>query len=171
MVNVFGTPGQVLVEGVTVITAVTGALPVFTAVNAGILPVPFAGNPIEGLLFVQAYVEILLSVPVNDTALVVDLLHNAWSDGCATDGIGFTVIVNDFDGPLHPNAFGVTEIVATDVDEPLLTAVNGAIFPVPLAGKPMEMAVFVQLYIVPLTAPANIIALVAAPLHIPWLGG
>jgi hypothetical protein len=31
----------------------TGAFDVFVAVNAGMLPVPVADKPIEGLLFVQ----------------------------------------------------------------------------------------------------------------------
>lgn len=53
MVNDLAEPGQRLVDGVTVIVAVIAVLPVFTAVNAGMFPVPLAGNPIEGSLFVQ----------------------------------------------------------------------------------------------------------------------
>ena len=41
------------VVGVTVIVAVTGALVAFVAVNDAISPVPFAANPIDGVLFVQ----------------------------------------------------------------------------------------------------------------------
>ena len=47
-----GTPPLVKV-GVTVIVAVTGAVPLFTAVNAAILPDPLANNPMEGVLFTQ----------------------------------------------------------------------------------------------------------------------
>ena len=40
--------------GVMVIEAVTGEVPVFIAVKAAILPVPFAASPIAGVLLVQA---------------------------------------------------------------------------------------------------------------------
>ncbi len=53
ILNVFTAPGQRLVEGVTVMTAVIGVLLLLTAVKPGIFPVPLADNPIEGLLFVQ----------------------------------------------------------------------------------------------------------------------
>ena len=42
-----------MIMGVMVIVAVRGSLPRFVAVNDGILPVPDAANPIEGLEFVQ----------------------------------------------------------------------------------------------------------------------
>ena len=50
--------------------------------------------------------------------------------------------------PAHPPATGVTVIVATTGVVPVLTALNGRIFPVPLAGRPMEGVSFVQLYVV-----------------------
>jgi hypothetical protein len=53
MVNVFGMPLQPFAAGVTVIVALIGAVPLFTAVNAGISPVPDAARPMEGVLFVQ----------------------------------------------------------------------------------------------------------------------
>jgi hypothetical protein len=42
--------------GVTVIVACNTEFVEFVAVNAGISPVPFAANPIDGLEFVQVYV-------------------------------------------------------------------------------------------------------------------
>jgi hypothetical protein len=42
-------------RAVAVMVAVTGLLPVFIAVNEGILPVPFAAKPMVVLLFVQVY--------------------------------------------------------------------------------------------------------------------
>jgi hypothetical protein len=45
---------QPLLVPVTEIVAVTGADPVFTAVKAGILPVPEAAKPTDVVLFVQA---------------------------------------------------------------------------------------------------------------------
>ena len=53
MVNVCAAPGQPAADGVTVIVAVTGAVPVLIAANAGIFPLPDAAKPIDVLLFVQ----------------------------------------------------------------------------------------------------------------------
>jgi hypothetical protein len=55
-------------------TAVIELLPVLVTVKAGISPIPFAGNPIAGLLFVQLY-NVLLKAPVNETAFEVAPLH------------------------------------------------------------------------------------------------
>ena len=58
MENVFVGPAQLtpaLVKvGVTMIIAVTGAVPLFTAGNAAMFPLPEAANPIEVVLFAQA---------------------------------------------------------------------------------------------------------------------
>ena len=54
IVNVSAGPGHPLAVGVTVMVAITGTTPVFTAVNEGIVdPVPLATKPMEVLLFVQ----------------------------------------------------------------------------------------------------------------------
>jgi hypothetical protein len=57
MVNVFVGPSQVTVPfskwGVITIVAMTGAVPVFIAVNEAILPVPLAASPMVVALFVQ----------------------------------------------------------------------------------------------------------------------
>jgi len=53
--------------GVAVIVAVTGLVPVFTAVNEAILPLPLAANPMPGVSLVQVMV---LAVPVKLTAVV-----------------------------------------------------------------------------------------------------
>ena len=77
MVNVSATPAQPFADGVTVIVAVTGALDVFVAVNAAILPEPLAAKPIEAVVFVQAYVvPNTLNVLAKVTALVVALLQS-----------------------------------------------------------------------------------------------
>lgn len=56
MVNVSGVPTHPLAVGVTVMVAITGAVPVFVAVNDGMLPVPLAPSPMVGSLFVHANV-------------------------------------------------------------------------------------------------------------------
>ena len=78
IVKLVGVPSQIadpfVKRGVTVIVAVTGDVPVFTAVNAAILPVPLANNPIEGVLFVHKYV-VPATVPPKVTAVVFPPLH------------------------------------------------------------------------------------------------
>jgi hypothetical protein len=51
--NVVVVGVTVVKVGVTIIVAVTGAVVALVAVKAGILPVPLAARPIEGVLFVQ----------------------------------------------------------------------------------------------------------------------
>lgn len=54
---------------------------------------------------------------------------------------------------------------------PVLVAVKEAILPVPLAARPMDGLLFVQLKTVFATEPLKLIALVTFPLHNVWLGG
>ena len=53
IVKLCGAPAHPSNEGVTVIVAVTGAVPAFVAVNEAMLPVPFAPSPILVLLLVH----------------------------------------------------------------------------------------------------------------------
>ena len=56
IVNVIGVPTQetpLVYVGVTVMVAVTGAVPALVAVKAAILPAPAAARPIDGVLFTQ----------------------------------------------------------------------------------------------------------------------
>ena len=48
-----GVPTQDPFTGVTVNVAFIGFVPVFVVAKEGILPVPLAGNPMEGWLFTQ----------------------------------------------------------------------------------------------------------------------
>lgn len=62
-------------------------------------------------------------------------------------------------------------MVAVTGEVPVLMAVKLAILPVPLAARPMEVVLFVQLYTVPgglVTAPVKVTAVVGAPLHTTW---
>ena len=65
--------------GVTVMVAVTGKLVVFTAVNEEMAPLPLAGMPMEGLLFVQ--VSSPPNVFIKLTAAVVLPLQTVWLPG------------------------------------------------------------------------------------------
>jgi hypothetical protein len=144
MVNVWGVPAQPFAKGVIVIVAVTGAVPVFKAMNEFISPFPLAASPMEGLSFVQLYV-VPVTAPLKTTDVVFALLQTVWLAGSVTVGVGLTVIVNVSAGPGHPLAVGVTVIVATTGDAPVFTAVNdGIVEPVPLATKPIEVVLFAQ---------------------------
>ena len=74
-------------------------------------------------------------------------------------------MVNVIGKPPQVAEEGVTVIVAFTAVLPGLMAVKAAIFPVPLAAKPIEVLLFVQLNVVPLTGPVKFIAAVVAPLH------
>jgi hypothetical protein len=53
MVKLVVEPLHPLPDGVTMIVAVCAVVPLLMAVNEAMLPIPVAGNPIDGLLFVQ----------------------------------------------------------------------------------------------------------------------
>ena len=60
---------------------------------------------------------------------------------------------------------GVTVTVATTGAVPVLMAVKLAILPLPLAARPMDGVLFVQLNVVPATEPVKVTGAVGAPLH------
>ena len=112
-----------------------------------ILPVPLAPNPIAVLSFVQLYTEPVTG-PVN--AIVLDEpLQIMLFDTVVNLGVGLTVRVNVVAVPVQVNPapvyVGVTVIVAVAAVAPVFTAVKLAMSPVPLAAKPMEVLLFVQL--------------------------
>jgi len=92
MVKVPGIPLQALpaAEGVTVMVAVTALLPLFTATNDGMSPVPLAARPIDGVSFVQVKV---VPVPVKFTAFVAFPPFRAWGGTVFTIGAAFTMPV------------------------------------------------------------------------------
>lgn len=165
MVKDSGVPIQPAADGVTVMVAVTGLLLLLIAVKPVIFPVPLAARPIDVLLFVQVK-EVPLTAPVKLMALVIAPLHTIWLAGCTTSGVGLTVIVNTTGGAVHKAVEAVTEILAVTGALPVLMAVNAGIFPTPLAARPMDVLLFVQLKAVPAKEPEKFIAFVAAPLHI-----
>lgn len=78
--------------------AVIGAAVALIALKEPIFPVPLAGRPMAGLLFVQVCV-----VPVTEleklTAEVAVPLQTTWFTGCVNTVVGLTVMVNVLDGP------------------------------------------------------------------------
>jgi hypothetical protein len=94
------------------------------------------------------------------------------SDSVATEGVGLTVIVNDWAAPVHVFAVGVTIIVAEITVEPVFVTEKAAISPVPSAAKPILVVLFVHEYVVPLTVePLKVTAVVTAVLHSIWSEG
>lgn len=81
--------------GVTVIVPDIGALVALVAVKPKILPVPLAGMPMAGLLFVH---DIIFIPPVVDTVKftggMAAPLQTTWSDTGVIVGVGLTVILN-----------------------------------------------------------------------------
>lgn len=80
-------------------------------------------------------------------------------------------MVNVLEGPGQPPVDGVTVIVAEIETLPVLIGIIEGILPVPLAGNPMAVLSFVQLYIVPLNGDVKSTGLDAIPLQKFWFGG
>ena len=158
--------------------AVTGAEPLFMAVKEVISPLPDAGRPIEVLLFVQVYVVVPPELVVEKlTAAVLLPLQTTWLAGMFTCAVGLTVMVNTWDDPLQFTLAllkrGVTVIVAVTGAEPLFIAVKEVILPLPDAGRPIEVLLFVQVYVVvpPELVVEKLTAAVLLPLQTTWLAG
>ena len=145
-VNVCTGPKQLFAWGVTVNAPLVAVAPVLVAVNDTIeLPEPLAPIPIAVLLLAHVYVD-PLTLLVNISALVFALLHTVCEVG-DTDiiGVGFTVIIKLVGAPEQLLADGVTVIVEVIAEVVPLVAVKEAILPLPLALRPIEEALFVQL--------------------------
>ena len=164
MVNISLVPVHPLAEGVTVMVAVTAILLVLIAVKMAMSPFPAAGSPMDGVSFVQEN-EVPDTVSTKLIAVVEAPLHKVCGVTGSTVGVGFTVIVNVCDAPVHPLADGVTVIVAVTAVSLVFVAVKMAMFPFPAAVKPIEGVSFVQSKEVPPTVSTKPIAVVEAPLH------
>ncbi len=136
IVKVVGVPRHPFAFGVTVIVAITGVIPVFVVVKLGILPLPVAARPIDGVSFVQSKVVpftlpvkgiVPLAMPLHFTRLVIEL----------TFGRGFTVILNVLDKPVQLLAEGVTVTVAIIGVKLVFIAVNDGTELLPEAAIPM----------------------------------
>jgi hypothetical protein len=143
---------------------VSGDDEVFMAPKEEIVPTPFATSPIEVLSFVQLNI-VPATALVNTTVEVLYPLHHVWSRIESIIGVGLTVIVKIPVIPLQLLAAGVIVIVAVTGAVPLLIAVNEGMSPEPLAAKPIDELLFVQLKTVPATEPENRTSVVGSPLH------
>ena len=129
-----------MVTGVTVIVAVTGAVPVLIALNEAILPLPLAARPMDGVLFVQLNV-VPATGPVKLTGAVGAPLHTVWFGGTGlTNGVGFTVTVAVVVGPTQPLAVGVIVNVVVCTTLVILVSVP-VMLPEPDAAMPVRFTV------------------------------
>ena len=153
-VAVIGVPVQVtpalVNDGVIVKVTVTGTLVVLVSVPL-ILPLPLAAIPVTAtvLSLVQLY-TVPATLPLNTMVVIGFAEHTVCEDGVATaPGVGFTVIVNDIGVPLQvtpPLVYaGVTVIVPNIGAFVAFVPMNEAIFPDPLAARPIAVFVLVQL--------------------------
>lgn len=152
------------VVGVTVIVPLIAAAVVLVAVKAGMFPCPLATSPMAVFELVQLKI-VPATVPENVIAVVVAPLQSVWFVTAFTVAFGFTVIVKLVVAPVQPLAVGVTVIVPLIAVIPALVAVKAAMFPVPLAARPIAVFEFVQLKVVLATNPVNVIAAVDCPLQ------
>ena len=89
--------------------------------------------------------------------VAVALLHTVWLSGVATTaGTGYTSMAVLTGVPEQPCATGVTVTVSNMVVVPLLSAMNEGKLPLPLAARPIEVLLLVQLKLVLLAVPPNI---------------
>ena len=77
-------------------------------------------------------------------------------------GVGFTVIINDVGKPIQKDVDGVTVIVP-EMGKAVVLDVVKEIFPVPLAAKPIDGLLLVQLNVVPAIEPVNTIKPLGTP--------
>jgi hypothetical protein len=158
--------------------ATTAAVVVLVAMKDAILPEPLAASPIDGVLLVQLNTTLLPPFPplglVNAMAVDGEPLHSTWLAIAFTVAVGFTVMVNVVGIPAQLNPFtkvGVTVMVATTGAVVVLIAMKVGKLPIPFAARPIDGALFVQLYMIvpPVAGLLNATDAVDDPLHNTWL--
>lgn len=165
-----GVPVQPLADGVTLMVAIIGLADVLTAVKPLILPVPLPARPMDGVLLVQLKVE-PATVLVKFKAFTGAPLQTITFAGTVTVGVGFTVMVKVCAVPAQPLAEGVTVIVAVTGAFEVFTPLKAGMFPEPEPARPMDVLLFVQLKVVPVTGPLKPRFPVVTPLQIVTVAG
>ena len=92
-------------------------------------------------------------------------MHNVWSEVALTEGVGSTVILNFCATPVHPFANGVTVTVAVTATVVVFSATKDAMLPDPDVASPILPLLLPHVYVVPLTVPLKLTAVVFALLH------
>ena len=136
----------------TTMNAVNGVAVLFTGTKAGIDPVPLAGRPIEGLLFVQLTATPATGATTTGMLPVGIPAHNVLAAIALMRTFGLTVIVKTCPVPLQPLLADIMIVAIIAVSE-LFAATNAGRLPVPLAGRPMAGLLLVQFTMVPGSVP------------------
>ena len=162
-VKVVGLPAQPPTRGVTVMVAVTSALLLLLAMNAGIGPEPEVPKPIlaDDVQSNEAPAEELVKLMEGAD---VSSQYERFEMGLTVALVGLTVTLNDCAGPGHPLRLGVTVTVEVTEDVPGLVAVKAGIEPDPEFPNP-TLAELVQVKVVPAVGLLKLILAPAAPLH------
>ena len=92
MVKVVSFPMQLFAEGVKVMVAVTGAVPVFIAVKDAIVPVPEAPRPMDVFELLQE-ITVLNGTPNKLISGTTSLLHTLMARGTTTVGSAWMVML------------------------------------------------------------------------------
>ena len=101
--------------------------------NDPIFPVPDAGNPIDGCVFVQEYE---VAVPVKLIALVRAPWQRSWLATGLTTGVGFTFMVNVTGVPIQVNAPDVNESVVDSAFDSIPVVSDPTPEPPPVVFRP-----------------------------------
>ena len=136
-------PVQPLADGVMVMVATVGVLPLSVAIKELMLSIPLCPRPMVVSEFVQAYV-VPLTDPVKCTAVVAAPLHKSWLPVGKAPGVGLTVILKLRGVPAQPLADGVTTILPLIGAEVILVVVKAIVSPEPPAGKPIAGLEFIH---------------------------
>lgn len=142
-----------------------------------ILPVPLAGIPVT--LIVLSLVQLNTvpgTVPVITTGVIAKLLQIVCEVGNAVAlGVGLTVMVKVTGVPTQLTPLvnvGVTVMVAVTGAVVALVAVKVGILPVPLAPRPIDVLLLVQLNttVPPVVGLLKLTGALPDPLHTTWFG-
>ena len=128
--------------GVALMVATTGEVPLLTAVNEAMLPVPEAASPMPAVLLIQLQVVVPPVFTVTKfTKAVANLLQSTWLPTALTCAEGFTVNTKVLDVPLQLQPplvqVGVNTMVDVNGVAPVFSATIAVIFPVPEPASPM----------------------------------
>jgi hypothetical protein len=141
-----GVPIHPLTDGVMVNIAVIGAFVLFVGVPV-MFPVPLLGIPVTAAVLFLTQLNTVPGTLLFNTMVATGFPeHSVCAAGFAMAlGAGFMVKVKVLKVPVHTPETGVTFMVAVMGRLPVFSAVKDGISPTPLAAKPMEGVLFVQL--------------------------
>jgi hypothetical protein len=165
MVNVWTAPLHPLSEGAAEKIPETGAPVLFVAEKDGIVPSPFAAEPIDGLLFTHPTVAVA-GFTEKLTGVVGKPLQSVSPVTGLSTGVGSIVMSKLIAGPVHPLSVGVAVKFPVTGVLPAFVPAKAAMFPLAPAPTPMVASELVQLTVAPAGVLLKFMAVVLAALQI-----